>query len=358
MTDVRTVSVIISNFNYAAFLGVAIQSALDQSYPAAEIIVVDDGSTDNSREVIESFGERIIGIFKENGGQRSACNAGFSASTGDIVLFLDGDDAWRSDAVEKVVAAMQAGVAAVQFCVAILDQDGRQLGGIYPPLPKNWTPRRIRDCVLKSGFYPFPPTSGNAYARWFLDRIMPIPVGPVRDAMDGPLNTVAPLYGDVVVLKEPLGFYRIHGTNVGAMGNMVPEKFSYFVDLDRDRGAFLMEQARQLGVPLDAHVLDRAFFYLQYRTGVAASCAPTSIPWHRIACSICLSCLPAPQSSHPSGRCCARSSRSGASPSRSPRDAGRAISSRCGSSRARGRLSSTPCCRRCAWCAGQRSGTT
>ncbi len=265
MPDAKSVSVIITNFNYATFLGVAIQSVLDQSRSVAEIIVVDDGSTDNSREIIESFGGQVIGIFKRNGGQRSACNAGFEASSGDIVLFLDGDDAWRSDAIAKVVEAMQPGVAAVQFCVAILDQEGRRLGGIYPPLPPNWTPDRIRGCVQRSGFYPCPPTSGNAYARWFLDRVMPIPVAEVRDAMDGPLNTVAPLYGDVVVLKEPLGFYRIHGTNVGALANLVPEKFSYFVDLDRDRGAFLMEQARTLGVSLDVDVLDRAFFYLQYR---------------------------------------------------------------------------------------------
>jgi glycosyltransferase involved in cell wall biosynthesis len=265
MTAGKTVSVIVTNFNYASFLSAAIQSALDQTYPVTEIIVVDDGSTDNSREIIERFGTRITTIFKGNGGQRSACNIGFAASTGDIVLFLDGDDAWRSDAVENIVAAMQPKVAAVQFCVAILDQNGRRLGGIYPPLPENWTPSRIRDCVLKSGFYPCPPTSGNAYARWFLDRIMPIPVGEVRDAMDGPLNTVAPLYGDVVVLTEPLGFYRIHGTNVGALTSMVSEKFSYFVDLDRERGDFLIDHARRLGMPFDARVLDRAFFYLQYR---------------------------------------------------------------------------------------------
>src|SRR5271167_288166 len=129
MTDAKTVSVIITNFNYATFLGTAIQSALDQSYKVTEIIVVDDGSTDNSREVIASFGRCIIPIFKENGGQRSAANIGFSASTGDIVLFLDGDDAWRGDAIERIVAAMRPNVSAVQFCVAILDQEGRRLGG-------------------------------------------------------------------------------------------------------------------------------------------------------------------------------------------------------------------------------------
>jgi glycosyltransferase involved in cell wall biosynthesis len=261
----RTVSIIITNYNYAEFLGAAIRSALEQSYPLKEVIVVDDGSTDRSRQVIESFGDRIRPLYKENGGQRSACNLGFAASTGDVVLFLDGDDAWRIDAVERTVAAMMPTVAAVQFCVAILDPHGNSLGGIYPPLPETWTPSRIRDCVHKSGFYPCPPTSGNAYARWFLDRIMPVAADDIRDAIDGPLNTVAPLHGDVVVLKEPLGYYRIHGSNVGALSNMTAERFSYFVNLDRDRGRFLIEQARALGVTLDERVLDRAFFHLQYR---------------------------------------------------------------------------------------------
>src|SRR6185437_7538394 len=104
----------------------------------------------------------------------------------------------------------------------------------------------------------FPPTSGNAYARWFLERILPLPCDPVRDAVDGPLNTVAPLHGDVVVLDAPLGYYRIHGSNVGALSTIVPEKFRYFVDLDLERGAFLLEQARARGVALDPRILDRA----------------------------------------------------------------------------------------------------
>jgi hypothetical protein len=94
---------------------------------------------------------------------------------------------------------------------------------------------------------------------------LPLPAADVRDAIDGPLNTVAPLHGDVVVLKEPLGYYRIHGANVGALSNLAAERFSYFVKLDCDRGRFLIEEARALGVPLDERVLDRAFFHLQYR---------------------------------------------------------------------------------------------
>jgi glycosyltransferase involved in cell wall biosynthesis len=259
------ISIVVNNFNYADFVGDAIRSALDQSYPATEVIVVDDGSTDESRRVIEGFGGRIRTIFKENGGQTSALNVGYLACQGDIVLFLDADDTLNPDSAERVAGAMRPGVAAVQFCLATIDADGRGLGGVYPPLPPDWTPEKIRDCVRRSGFYPCPPTSGNAYARWFLDEVMPVPAQRMRGGTDGVLNAVAPLYGDVVVLKEPLGTYRIHGRNAGALAELDPEKFSYFVDLDHRRGRFLVETAHRLGFELAPEVLDRAFFHLQYR---------------------------------------------------------------------------------------------
>ena len=74
------VSILINNYNYGYFLGAAIESALSQTYQNIEIIVVDDGSTDNSREIIAHYGNHIIPILKENGGQASAFNAGFAAS--------------------------------------------------------------------------------------------------------------------------------------------------------------------------------------------------------------------------------------------------------------------------------------
>ena len=80
------VSILINNYNYADFLDHAIRSALDQarSYEPVEIVVVDDGSTDHSRQIIKSYAGAIVGIFKENGGQASAFNAGVRASRGEI----------------------------------------------------------------------------------------------------------------------------------------------------------------------------------------------------------------------------------------------------------------------------------
>lgn len=97
------VSILINNYNYGRFLAEAIDSALMQTYPNIEVIVVDDGSTDNSHKIIESYSDRIISIVKQNGGQASAFNAGFAASNGEIVCFLDSDDIFLPDKVKEIV---------------------------------------------------------------------------------------------------------------------------------------------------------------------------------------------------------------------------------------------------------------
>src|SRR5208282_6401633 len=96
----------------------ASDGALTQSYAPVEVIVVDDGSTDTSRDVISSYGDRVSAIFKPNGGHASAFNAGFRASRGSIVMFLDADDVLLPNAVEEVVRAWHAGTAKAQFVLA------------------------------------------------------------------------------------------------------------------------------------------------------------------------------------------------------------------------------------------------
>ncbi len=105
--DYCLVSIIINNYNYERFLRVAIDSALNQTYPHTEVIVVDDGSTDNSQEIIASYKNQVIPVLKENGGQASALNAGFAVSQGDIICFLDSDDVWFPNKVARVVEALQ-----------------------------------------------------------------------------------------------------------------------------------------------------------------------------------------------------------------------------------------------------------
>jgi glycosyltransferase involved in cell wall biosynthesis len=115
MNEMPKVSVILPTYNYGCFLGEAIQSVLDQTFEDFELIVVDDGSTDNTREVVHSFTDpRLRCIYKENGGESSAYNVGIHASRGEYIAFLDSDDTWLPQKLELQVKAMdsapQAGI--------------------------------------------------------------------------------------------------------------------------------------------------------------------------------------------------------------------------------------------------------
>ncbi|HMX28215.1 MAG TPA: glycosyltransferase family A protein, partial [Blastocatellia bacterium] len=104
MSESLLASIIVSSYNYGRFLNEAIDSALGQTYANTEVIVVDDGSTDDSRQIIAAYDDRILPVLKDNGGQASAFNAGFAASRGQVVFFLDSDDVLLPTAVENAVA--------------------------------------------------------------------------------------------------------------------------------------------------------------------------------------------------------------------------------------------------------------
>lgn len=97
--DIRF-SVIIPNFNNGALLARAIESVLAQTWPALEIIVIDDGSTDNSRAVAEGFGDRITYVYQQNAGVSAARNAGARLAGGDWLAFLDADDTFMPNRLE------------------------------------------------------------------------------------------------------------------------------------------------------------------------------------------------------------------------------------------------------------------
>src|SRR5437879_4319345 len=168
-------SIIINNYNYARFLREAVESALNQTYQNTEVIVVDDGSTDSSREIISSYGDRIIPILKCNGGQNSALNAGFSVGRGNVILFLDSDDVLLPTAVEAAsVALVDPDVVKVHWPWVEWDDSSRETGRIWwKCLPSD----DLRDLVLRegpdgmAGYLP----SGNAYPRWFLESVFPLP---------------------------------------------------------------------------------------------------------------------------------------------------------------------------------------
>lgn len=209
-------SIIVNNYNYAAFLDAAIRSALGQTAANVEVIVVDDGSTDASRDVIGAFGSAIVPVFKENGGQASACNAGFRHARGDVVLFLDADDVLHPHCCATIAASgvFEGNASKVNFGLDKIDAVGRNIGGSYMafPLPAG----DFRSSLLDRGFMPTMPMSGNAFARHALERIMPIPEPDYVYAADVAINNGVGLCGPVGAINEVLGSYRVHGRNASA----------------------------------------------------------------------------------------------------------------------------------------------
>lgn len=214
---VGSATIVVNNHNYGRFVGSAIDSALSQTYAATEVVVVDDGSTDNSREAIASYGDRVVRIFKANGGQASAFNAGFAASHGDFVIFLDADDTLRSDVVARVaeVFRRKPKTSKVQYRMEVIDSDGRPTGVIKPfaHLP-------LRSGDLRRQVLRFPddmtwtPTSGNAFAASVLREILPIPEEAYRPiGADWYVIHLAPLFGPVESLDHVGARYRVHASN-------------------------------------------------------------------------------------------------------------------------------------------------
>lgn len=201
-----TVSIVISNYNYGSFLRAAIDSALSQTYPHVEVIVVDDGSTDNSREIIASYTDRITTVLKQNGGLGSALNAGLRASKGDVILFLDSDDTLLPPAVESVIGEWREGVVHIFFPLAAIDANGRRLGGLVGG-------KTLPDRIL-GPFGAGSPTSGNAFSRAALDKVSPIPEDDCGIAADNYLTATTSLLGKVRRLADPLGEYRTHGNSL------------------------------------------------------------------------------------------------------------------------------------------------
>ena len=128
------VSVVIPAYNVARYIGDAVQSVLDQDYDRKEIIVVDDGSTDDTREVLERFGARIRLERQENAGSAVARNRGVSAAAGEYIAFLDGDDVWLPGKLRAQVAYMEAHPDVGCTCTRWVEW--RRSGDAFPPLDR------------------------------------------------------------------------------------------------------------------------------------------------------------------------------------------------------------------------------
>lgn len=219
MAPIPLVSIVITNYNYGRFLPRCIESALAQNHPRTEVVVVDDASTDESRKVIGRYRDRVVPVLlEENAGQGAAFNAGFAASRGDIVQFLDADDWLYPQAATRISSAFVEGVVQVQFRLNIEDRDGRHVDLLpAPEIP--FDGGNVVPQIVSRGRYVGTVTSGNAFARSTLHSALPVPEREFRISADGFLLAVAPFYGRVASIEEPLGVYLLHGGNLWAGTN-------------------------------------------------------------------------------------------------------------------------------------------
>lgn len=256
------ISIIVDSYNHERFVEATIRSAMAQDYEPLQVIVIDDGSPDRSQEIIKSFGNRITSVFQENQGQVAACRHALALAKHEIVIFLDSDDLLEPHAAAAVAGVWRDGVSKVQYCLHVIDERGARNGNIFPKFSADLTPETVRAEMIRSGSYPDSPTSGNAYDRRFLERVLPLL--PRRNGFDGELNGIAPLYGDVISLNQPLGSYRIHGANDFAQSQLNVDKFENYLRHSEARLAFVRDHYRSMGQRIADDVLDRDLKYQEY----------------------------------------------------------------------------------------------
>lgn len=213
------VSVLLPNYNYGRYLPEAIESVMAQTYPRWELLICDDGSKDNSCDVIAPYLERDarVRLFRQaNGGQASALNTAYLASRGEILCILDADDAFKPDKLERVVRrlAERHDAGLLVHAMTLVDAAGAPIHRI--PILSAFEEGWIADRVLqRGGRWRYMPSSALVFRRELAHIGFPIPPQAFVEGAEGFLFTLFPLFTKTTFISEELSIYRIHGLNMG-----------------------------------------------------------------------------------------------------------------------------------------------
>jgi glycosyltransferase involved in cell wall biosynthesis len=206
-------TVLIDTYNYGEFIEEAVSSALAQDFPVEEreILVVDDGSTDDTQERLRKYGEAIRYLRKPNGGQASAFDFGFDHARGQILALLDADDVWLPEKLKRVHEEFkrypEAGM--VYHRVHLWNgSDDISEDSYFIPVSGNVT--ESKHALLQ---YPMVGTSCLAFRREALQKLLPVPES-LRFQADAYLTALIIFVAEVAALPEFLGKYRLHGANL------------------------------------------------------------------------------------------------------------------------------------------------
>jgi glycosyltransferase involved in cell wall biosynthesis len=225
-----TIDAVVPNYNYGAYVGDAIESLLNQDPPFGKIIVVNDGSTDNSMEVIKRYRDRVTVLDGPNVGQLGACVKALEYVDADYVYFMDADDMACHDFTQRILPLLRSRPAKVQFMLQAVDVSGVPNGSVFPRFPPGYTTDRIRLDNAALGLYVCAPTSGNVFNVELL-RQMPLSDMRPKDFIDFTPNIMIAYMGEIISLDSALTRYRVHGSNHSET----------WVDLTKDRLARELE---------------------------------------------------------------------------------------------------------------------
>jgi glycosyltransferase involved in cell wall biosynthesis len=220
-------TVLIDTFNHERFIERAITSVLEQDMPLddIEILVVDDGSTDRTPEIVRRFEPRIRLLRKANGGQASAFNLGFAQARGEIVATLDGDDWWTPEKLRRVLQTMEENpdVGIVGHGFYEEHSDGRPEGLILPGRSYRLDLSSRGNAKLFRHLAAFFGTSRMTIRKWVLDQIFPLPEELTLEA-DEYMFTLAPAIASAIILNEPMCHYGLHSGNLYQFGDFEPAR--------------------------------------------------------------------------------------------------------------------------------------
>jgi glycosyltransferase involved in cell wall biosynthesis len=215
----KVVSIIIDTYNQGLFIEKAIESVINQNFPSKdmEIIVVDDGSSDDTYEIVKKYKDKIKYIYKENKGQASALNVGFENSNGEYLILLDADDYFREDKVLKVVEEFEKyeEVGFVGNGFKMVDEKGEEIDAkkIWRPDYPEFHSLKVNKENIYLFFSTFTITSATSLRKNSWKNLFPLSENS-KIGGDMCLNLAKLFCGNMSFLKEELTYYRIHGKNL------------------------------------------------------------------------------------------------------------------------------------------------
>ncbi len=218
------VSLIVDNYNYGRFLKRCLDSCLNQDYPNLEVIAVDDGSTDDSLEILKSYESRIPVFHTKRCGQTGALNLSFEHSHGSLVLFLDADDYLLPHAVEELTKAWRPDTSVLHYYLMNVNPAGEVIPQ-KPLVPRHLSGENVVQALHDYGYYTWSPQSGCVFDAKILKKLFPLPVDHWLSA-DAHLSRLCPFFGERTVLPKVLACKTTHGANFSPDNNGFEESFS------------------------------------------------------------------------------------------------------------------------------------